>query len=193
MLVTSAEATRSPVIELIRTLPKTNFCNIMDHSPNQRCCSEVWQGDSTVIFPSRWADSQLSSSLITRLSCATVDPRTNHSRYFESTSTNRVHVFQGRVRGECTGIQEFMHYAPRSERHGTASGYLVFALRSLQRVENKTLPVPKNGILIEGSLNDLTVGPRPYRLRIPFGYFVVECPIDLELCVGSSRKMVSGY
>ena len=102
------KTTRSPVIELIRTLPKPDFCDIVDHSPNQRCCSEVWRGYPTVVFPSQWADSQLPSSLVIKLGRATVDPRTSHSRYFESTCTNGVHVSQGRVHGEYAGIQASM-------------------------------------------------------------------------------------
>ena len=121
----TSKATRPPVIELIRTLPKPDFCDVVDHSPNQRCCSEVWQGYPTVIFPSRWADSQLPSSLIIKLGRATVDPRTSRSRCFKE------YVYKRGSRLPGPGPWRMHRYtsvhAPRSERHRIASGYPVSA------------------------------------------------------------------
>ena len=51
----------------------------------------------------------------------------------------------------------------------------------------------KNGIPIEGSLDDLAGGSGPRRLQISFGYLWWKYPIGLEFCVGSCREMVFGY
>ena len=36
--VVHAQATRSPIIEVVRTLPKTDFCDIVDHFVGQVSC-----------------------------------------------------------------------------------------------------------------------------------------------------------